>query len=215
MSINTSNNFPYCCQQIDNVQNKWKDCNSCDQSKFYCSMINDKNLCEGSTGNINKYCQWSSKILSSDKIPRGSEKVGNKTPNSPRPPIPNNGCINKPDAPQFATQINCDDSITNLHCTSNNGVQQIIATPQNFGILQSSNSGNGSGLNPLQHDVLSTSFGSSIPFSPNYPIHREAVRSKINRNILFSIIVLIIFIIFLAIFYFGFLKNRRKWKKPL
>ena len=50
-----SQNTFYCCQEIDDPNNKWVDCNPCEETKLLCNMLENKNECDM----FKKYCEWS------------------------------------------------------------------------------------------------------------------------------------------------------------
>ena len=59
----------YCCAQIGNPQNTWRDCNPCEKSKPLCHYLTSKDSCE--TGHIKGHCKWDNDKCTSTGIQFG------------------------------------------------------------------------------------------------------------------------------------------------
>lgn len=66
--------YNYCCQEIDNPDNKWIDCNKCEDMKPFCTLITDQNDCDN--GIYKKYCHWNNnKCVFKQKSPPFAQSV--------------------------------------------------------------------------------------------------------------------------------------------
>ncbi|XWV25644.1 putative ORFan [Tupanvirus deep ocean] len=103
-----SSQYNYCCQQIDNPNNKWRDCNPCENMKPYCTLLLNENDCNN--GILSKYCQWSNnKCVLKPDAPQFAQYIDNCNENFSQnrfcSPTENSNALSGLTAPSPSKQI--------------------------------------------------------------------------------------------------------------
>ena len=229
-----SDSFNYCCAEIDNPNNTWLDCQSCEKTLPLCNLNNNKQDCNA----FSKYCAWSNnKCINKPGAPNFAKSI---TPCIKQNYFPyQNPQCSKPQCNQIPFEDACNANST--YCTWSNDTciakQQPICDQiqwdnacnlnsqncvwSNNKCMNKTNANNGT-LIPSDASSFGSSTPTLIPISPpcptlisppcqpiSPPCPTPMSASMYNRTYIIIIISIIIFLIIIGIiYYFAFHKKK-------